>query len=223
MPADSTETRNRILGEALLHFAEHGFDGATMRAIATRSGTSLALVQYHFGTKEQLYRAVWLSLTAPNSETRRMELERFDDAMPRDEALRELTLIFARPLISATRTERGRAFLAMVCREAFDPKEDERGVIRDSSDDDARHLIETFGRVIPAATRPEIAQTYLWMAFAFLQLVASDARLRRLSAPEPFDLSIDERLTLMVGFVVGGWIALAEQADQKRVAARGNA
>ncbi len=44
MPADSTETRNRILSAALLHFAAHGFDGPSVRAIASRSYWSLALV-----------------------------------------------------------------------------------------------------------------------------------------------------------------------------------
>lgn len=223
MPADSTETRNRILSEALFHFAEHGFDGATMRAIATRSGTSLALVQYHFRTKEQLYRAVWQSLTAPNSEIRRTQLERFDAAMPRNDALRELTSIFVTPLIAAAATERGGAFLTLVRREMFDPKAEERGVIRDFVDKDARLLVDRFAALIPAAKRSEIAQTYLWMVFAFSQILVRDGRLRRLSAPEPFDLSIEERLTLMVEFVVGGWIALANQVDRKGVAAQENA
>ena len=35
MRADSTETRNRILSAALLHFAEHGFDGPSVRAMAS--------------------------------------------------------------------------------------------------------------------------------------------------------------------------------------------
>lgn len=35
-------------------FAEHGNKGATIRAIAKRAGVSPALLQHHFGTKEQL-------------------------------------------------------------------------------------------------------------------------------------------------------------------------
>lgn len=210
MPADSTETRNRILSAALFHFAEHGFDGASMRAIASRSGISLALVQYHYGTKEKLYRAVWEDMTAPNSNQRRAELLAFDATLPRSEALRELTMIFARPLLAATTTERGRAFLAVVCRESFDPKETERGVIRDFADNDAQLLIEAFAKVIPGATRTEIVQTYLWMVFAFFQIAAGEPRLRRLIEPEAVELTTAERLSSMVKFVVGGWMALAE-------------
>lgn len=216
MPADSTETRNRILSEALFHFAEHGFDGASMRAIASRSGISLALVQYHYGTKEKLYRAVWEEMTAPNSERRRAELSAFDATLPRAEALRELTMIFAKPLLAATTTERGRAFLAVVCRESFDPKEAERGVILDFADNDAQLLIEAFAKVLPGAARPEIVQTYLWMAFAFFQIVAGEARLRRLSAPDTVELTTAERLSSMVTFVVGGWMTLASGMENNR-------
>ncbi len=37
-------------------FAERGFDGATTRDIAARSGMNLGLIQYHFGGKERLWR-----------------------------------------------------------------------------------------------------------------------------------------------------------------------
>ena len=43
-------------GEAL--FADHGFSGATMSAIAARAGVSKAMVRYYFGSKEKLWAAV---------------------------------------------------------------------------------------------------------------------------------------------------------------------
>lgn len=54
-PVDSDLTaKARIRAVALEHFATHGVDGATLRAIAEQSGVSLALVQYHFASKEGL-------------------------------------------------------------------------------------------------------------------------------------------------------------------------
>ena len=52
------ETRGRILEAALELFADSGFDGASTRTIAERAGVNLPAIQYYFGSKEGLYRAV---------------------------------------------------------------------------------------------------------------------------------------------------------------------
>jgi AcrR family transcriptional regulator len=49
--------RARIREAALVQFAAHGFDGATIRAIAEAAGVSPGLVQHHFRSKEALRRA----------------------------------------------------------------------------------------------------------------------------------------------------------------------
>jgi AcrR family transcriptional regulator len=57
-------TRERVLAAAGPLFAERGFRGTTMRAIADRAGTNLAAAHYHFGSKQRLYREVAFSLLA---------------------------------------------------------------------------------------------------------------------------------------------------------------
>lgn len=52
------ETRTRILEAALELFAANGFEGASTRTIAERAGVNLPAIQYYFGSKEGLYRAV---------------------------------------------------------------------------------------------------------------------------------------------------------------------
>src|SRR5262249_60740681 len=52
------ETRLRILEAALELFAASGFEGASTRTIAERAGVNLPAIQYYFGSKEGLYRAV---------------------------------------------------------------------------------------------------------------------------------------------------------------------
>jgi TetR/AcrR family transcriptional regulator len=50
-------TRERILATALELFSELSFDGATTREIARRSGVTQGLLNYHFSSKDELWRA----------------------------------------------------------------------------------------------------------------------------------------------------------------------
>ncbi len=50
-------TRERILAAALDVFAERSFDGATTRDIAARAGVTQPLLNYHFSSKDELWRA----------------------------------------------------------------------------------------------------------------------------------------------------------------------
>lgn len=52
-------TATRILDAAEGLFAEHGFEGASMRMITTAATVNLASVNYHFGSKEGLFQAVF--------------------------------------------------------------------------------------------------------------------------------------------------------------------
>jgi TetR/AcrR family transcriptional regulator len=57
-PTIREENERAILAAAEAVFAEHGFGGATMAAIAARAGVPKPNVHYYFPTKERLYRAV---------------------------------------------------------------------------------------------------------------------------------------------------------------------
>lgn len=58
MGIENTETRLRILETAALVFAERGFAATTVRMICGRANVNIAAVNYHFGSKEALYREV---------------------------------------------------------------------------------------------------------------------------------------------------------------------
>jgi AcrR family transcriptional regulator len=49
--------RDDILEAARILFAEKGFDGTTMRAVASSAGVDVALAAYHFGGKDGLFAA----------------------------------------------------------------------------------------------------------------------------------------------------------------------
>ena len=55
--AGDSGTRAAILAASRERFAEHGYDGATIRGIAADAGVDPALVHHFYGTKERLFAA----------------------------------------------------------------------------------------------------------------------------------------------------------------------
>lgn len=55
--ARSTATRTALLDAALVEFAAYGFEGASTRSIAAAAGTHQPQINYHFESKDELWRA----------------------------------------------------------------------------------------------------------------------------------------------------------------------
>ena len=47
-----------LLQAAVSEFAEHGFEGVSMRTLAEKCGVTTAVIYHHFGSKEELYNEV---------------------------------------------------------------------------------------------------------------------------------------------------------------------
>jgi AcrR family transcriptional regulator len=55
--AAGADTRGAVLEAARARFAAHGYDGTKLRDIAADADVDVALVSYHFGSKDQLFAA----------------------------------------------------------------------------------------------------------------------------------------------------------------------
>ena len=62
---DPVATRNAIMESADRCISSLGFAGASIGTIADEAGVTKSLVQYHFGSKEQLWNAVARSHVGP--------------------------------------------------------------------------------------------------------------------------------------------------------------
>ncbi len=86
-PKAPEANRARILLAAIAEFASRGFKGASMDAIAARTSTTRALINYYFGSKEKLYLEV---LTRVYAEIRDAEADLELDHLPPLEAIRRI-------------------------------------------------------------------------------------------------------------------------------------
>ena len=86
-PKAPEANRARILAAGIAEFASRGFAGASMDAVAARTNTTRALINYYFGSKDRLYLAV---LECVYAEIREAESHLALDHLPPVEAIRRI-------------------------------------------------------------------------------------------------------------------------------------
>lgn len=89
----SADTRQRLIDSAALLFAERGFENVTVRELCKASSANVAAVNYHFGDKAGLYRAVITKAIAVMLETNELSQRAGDGLSPEDQ-LRGFVRVF---------------------------------------------------------------------------------------------------------------------------------
>ena len=89
----SADTRQRLVDAAAKMFADKGFDNVTVREICKASNANVAAVNYHFGDKAGLYRAVVMKAIDEMRETNELS-QRAGDGLSPDEQIRSFVRVF---------------------------------------------------------------------------------------------------------------------------------
>lgn len=106
---DAAATREALLAAGAELFAERGYDGVPVAAIAARARVNKAMISYHFGGKRNLYLAI---VTATFGEIVAGVERLAASARPAPEVLRQLVA-----LVGEMATRRHPHFCAMMLRE----------------------------------------------------------------------------------------------------------
>jgi AcrR family transcriptional regulator len=96
---DPGQAREAILAAARSEFGQHGFEGATLRSIATAAGVDVALVPYYFGNKADLFVAALDLPVNPATAVREVVSDGVDGAAER--LLRRLLAVWDDPATGA--------------------------------------------------------------------------------------------------------------------------
>jgi AcrR family transcriptional regulator len=202
-PEGESFARQKILRAAESTFAEHGYAGTSLRQIVARANVTQALVTYYFGSKDALFKEVFLTRGREIASARRDGLA----ALPADPTLEQVVRTYLKPALEMRRTREGRAFIRLQARMHTEPPRFAENLRRDVYDDAVRRYVAAIRKAAPHLS----ARTAYWRMVltvgAYLYAHSDAHRLEELSNGKFNTDDVEEMLEQITAFVVGGLMA----------------
>jgi AcrR family transcriptional regulator len=195
---DSTDTKSRILDAAEELFMEHGFEATSLRLITTAAGVNLAAVNYHFGSKEELFQAVLTRRLDPMNRDRMQLLSAYEANA--GAGVLNCEKIIAAMFIPAMKLARdhergGKNFLRLLGRAYADPAPFIRQFLSSQYAEMIARFRTAFGRALPHVPREELSWRLHYVMGALSYTLAGTDGLQLIAQHHPDEIGNDE-LTL---------------------------
>ena len=205
-PEGESFARDKILMAAEMAFAENGYAGTSLREIVKRAHVTQALVTYYFGSKEALFKEIFLRRGREIADKRMAALKALR-ANGADFTLRDVIASYLKPALEMRRTREGRAFIRLQARMHTEPPRFAERLRREVYDDTVREYLQAIRETAPQLSRRTAYWRMVLMIGAYLYAHSDAHRLAVVSggACDPEDL--EEMLEQITAFVVGGLMA----------------
>ena len=200
-------TRDKILRAASRLFADHGYDGCSLREIADHAKVNVGMIHYFFGTKQQLLREAFVQAGASRA-SKRLELLDVAEAAAGDSLMpvERIVDMFLRPAVDLARTGRaGRAFLKMQARMQLDQSKLGRELRAEIYDGSSIRYVNALMRALPTISDKEIYWRFIFMLGTYQYVLANTGRLEVISKKACSGDNLDEALHEMVTFLSAGF------------------
>jgi AcrR family transcriptional regulator len=190
-------TKDRILDAAEALFMEHGFEATSLRLITAAAAVNLAAVNYHFGSKEELFQAVLTRRLDPMNQERvdlltRLERDAKAAALPCE---RILAAMFIPALKLARDRERGgKDFLRLLGRAYADPAPFIRKFLAEQYAAMIARFKAAFARALPDLPQRELSWRLHFIMGALSYTLAGTDALRLIAELAPAETANDELL-----------------------------
>jgi AcrR family transcriptional regulator len=207
MSASKPDTTSRILDVSEQLFVEHGFSGTSLRMITQQASVNLAAVNYHFGTKEALFEAVFVRRLAPLVAACLAELDVLQ-ASPAP-SIEALVMTFIRPCLTLSKdpSRGGALFVRLLSRTLVE----NHRVLRETVSQQYSVFVErysaAFHRLLPdlaaedLAWRMHFSFSVMFNAFAGNDVLKIFTRSQIVSARDP-DMIVKHLLPYVVSALV---------------------
>jgi len=152
-----TNTKKRILDAAEKLFAQKGFYATSLRMLTREAGVNLAAVNYHFGSKEELIKAVIERRILPLNTIRLERLQKIKSNASAEDCppdIRRILLAFLEPTFAFRKSARGaQDFISLIGRAFSDPRDTVRKVFLKTVEPVFQLLFELLCDALPKLPR----------------------------------------------------------------------
>jgi len=208
-------TKDRILDAAERSFANHGFEGASIRAIVMDAGVNLASIHYHFRSKEALLEAVLTRrISIVNDERMRRLRASEAAAAPHPPSVEEILRAFIVPTVEfAQRDKSGATFVQLMSRMFTEPRFSLTDFLGRKFGDTIGHFSAALVRALPRLPRDIV----LWRAFftigAMHHLLCSPGKIDLLAKGLRRSTPIGEMTQYLIEYSAAGMCAANTATD----------
>ncbi|MGE0808789.1 MAG: TetR/AcrR family transcriptional regulator [Burkholderiaceae bacterium] len=213
-----SDARDKILRAAERLFAEHGFDGCSLRTVAAAAKVNQGMIHYFFKSKETLFFEAYLNSGRSMVEQRLRLLDEEEAARQGEPIpLERLIEIFLVPAIElAMRGASGRSFLRMQSRLQLDASP--VGVRLRSAlyDESSRRYFDAFRRSLAGHSLEEVSWRFTFMLGTYQYALSSTGRLEYISGGRCSSKDYREALRQMIPYIAAGMRAGSPPALEPR-------
>jgi AcrR family transcriptional regulator len=200
---------------------EHGFEATSLRLITAAAGVNLAAVNYHFGSKEELFQAVLTRRLDPMNQARVSLLDHYERAAAPATLGCEpiLAALFIPALDLARDPARGGAnFLRLLGRAYADPAPFIRQFLSVQYGPMIARFKDAFARALPHLPRKELSWRLHFIMGALSYTLAGTDALKIIAELNPVETDNDEiLLRRLAPFLLAGLTApLPDISDVSR-------
>jgi AcrR family transcriptional regulator len=201
-------TPERILDAAEKLFADSGYDGVSLRHITREAGVELALANYHFGPKLELFRAVVRRRAEALNAQRFALLAELDDSASIEQLIHAFTAPF---LERSMRGGPGWKNYARVIAQITNSPRWQPDIIATEFDPVAKVFIERILRLFPKAREEDLYWGFYFLLGAMTVTFAETGRVDSLSGGRFKATDLDAIHARMIPFLAAGFRALCEE------------
>ncbi len=200
-------TRERILDAAERLFADHGFDGVSLRQITAAAGVQLALANYHFGSKAGLWTRVFERRARVLGEQRLALLAgRREHAAPAAPSLEAVIDAFIRPYLEISRSgDRGwSAYARLIAQTANSAGVQGTETIAPMFDHVAGEFLAALAQALPEHDEEQVVWSFHFMMGVMLHTFARTGRVDRLTDGRYRSDDVGRIVAHMIPFLAAG-------------------
>jgi TetR/AcrR family transcriptional regulator, regulator of cefoperazone and chloramphenicol sensitivity len=206
MTRPSDFTRDRILKTATRLFAERGYEATSVRTLAAKARVNQAAINYHFKSKDGLYREILRAAIHALTEQQLSHAQE-TQAMPRERALGEFVRQQLRPLSARDDVTQ---YIHLLNWEAVRPTAVYRKLVSEEAAPFLGFAVDLMRRFMPNADPTTLTMAAVWLVGQCHVFI----RHREQLAMPPVSLKFDEPGVDRLSALISAWaITGLAQAD----------